>query len=320
MLPIVKELPSATIANLDNVVDLIRTELVRRRQSLSDAIAARDLYFRVSLVGNCNLNCPFCHNEGAPTSGIADPGFVERAMAAAREVGFARVQFTGGEPLLHKKVEVFVSRASSIFTDVGVTTNGTLLLLKLEKLIAFGITRIHISLQEEPLRDAGEHGEWGVPGWLTTVLQRGQEAAVNIRLNLPVPAHAMDDAFSFVRRMRTFGCDLKVFSVLPEGQFRGEHYPLEELKRKVRDENRQRRLMGVPGEVLLREYREPDGVRCKQCKEFRFCKEQSHSLRLGADGILRPCLATRRWDLPLREEEMRTQIEASALLAIDYTW
>lgn len=320
MLPILKELPADAIGDVDDILSMIRSELAWRRQSLRDAIAARDLYFRVSLVGNCNLNCPFCHNEGAPTSGRADLEFVEKAMAAAKEVGFTRVQFTGGEPLLHREVGVFVSRASSIFSDVGVTTNGTLLPLKLQRLIGSGISRIHISLQAEPLRNAGDNGEWGVPTWLASTLQQGEDAGVTIRLNLPVPAQAMDEAFSFIRRMRRFGCDLKVFSVLPEGQLRGESYPIDRLKGLVRDENNRRELLRVAGTIVLREYREPRGIRCGRCRDFRFCKEQSHSLRLGADGILRPCLATRSWDLPLREGEMRTQIEAGALLALDYTW
>jgi hypothetical protein len=48
--------------------------------------------------------------------------------------------------------------------------------------------------------------------------------------------------------------------------------------------------------------------------------EQSHSLRLGADLVLRPCLATRHWDAPLRASAINESVTEAALLALDYRW
>ena len=61
----------------------IHNRLAERGHTLNDAIAERSLYFRISLVGACNLSCPFCHNEGAPTTGKIKREDVDEAISCA---------------------------------------------------------------------------------------------------------------------------------------------------------------------------------------------------------------------------------------------
>ena len=56
-------------------------------------------------------------------------------FAAAVQVGFTRIQFTGGEPLLRPDVGAFVGLARRYEADVGVTTNRTYLPVRLEDLV-----------------------------------------------------------------------------------------------------------------------------------------------------------------------------------------
>jgi cyclic pyranopterin phosphate synthase len=312
--------PQADAVEKEAAIARIHQGLIARAQSLRAAIAYRELYFRVSLLGSCNLSCPFCHNEGAPTTGTADLGFVMKALRAALSVGFLRVQYTGGEPLLRRDIGTFVAHARKLYTDVGVTTNGVLIQERLPSLLDSGITRIHISLQAEELERWGTAQAWGTPQWLAPVLSLAADGRFRLRLNLPVPAEALDKAFRFLRALAPFGCDVKVFSILPEGSTSAQPYPLERLRFAVEEENQVRLAQGERGQILLREYREPSGFRCATCEDRHRCKESSHSLRLGADRILRPCLATRRWDTPLTEDNMEQQIQEAALLAIDYYW
>lgn len=289
-----------------------------RGKTLLEEIQDRSLYFRASLVGACNLHCPFCHNEGAPAVGRADLSFMEQALIAAFDVGFRRVQFTGGEPLLHPQVDKFVARARQIFDDVGITTNGTFIASRLAGLIEAQITRIHVSLQAEELEKWGNGGAWGVPEWLVGLLGLSAEGALKVRLNMPIPADKMDVGFRLLLELTRFGCDVKVFAILPEGDSALQEYPLNTLILAVKEENERRARLGKGGHILLRDFSLPKGIRCKTCVDYVRCKEQSRSLRLGSDRQLRPCLATRVWDSSLDVNDMYGQIYDAALLAVDY--
>ena len=302
------------------VLSEIRKRLEQSRTTLVEAIRQRDLYFRVSVVGGCNLSCAFCHNEGAPTKGTIDIEVAEKAIAAAVAVGFDRVQFTGGEPLLRRDIGDFVRMARRQVQDVGVTTNGTYLLRALDDLVGANITRIHVSLQTESLIEAGSAERWGIPEWLAPTIHRANEGAFSLRLNLPVPADCLDAAEDFLVQLGEHRCDVKAFSVLPEGSTANTPYPLTKLEDMVMRVNSIRQAANVSCEVFLRGFRPPEGVRCPTCRDRDRCKEQSHSLRLGADLILRPCLATRDWDMPMGESDLEDQIREATLLALDYRW
>jgi molybdenum cofactor biosynthesis enzyme MoaA len=302
------------------VMKEIDHRLVVSGSSLADAIQRRSLYFRISIIGTCNLSCKFCHNEGAPAKGRLTIESATRAIEAALRVGFRRVQFTGGEPLLHKEVGGFVGSARRLLEDVGVTTNGTFLQAKLPDLMSNGIHRIHVSLQTESLVEAGEGGVWGIPDFLAPALQHAGEGAYKLRLNLPVPADSLPASEHFLEALIPYGCDIQAFSILPEGSTASVPFPIEELEALVARANARRRELGSPAKVLLRGYRPPTGIRCPTCIDYDRCKEQSHSLRLGTDNILKPCLASRFWDAELDEGDLDRSIRDMARLALDYEW
>jgi len=302
-------------------LELIQAQLREQALSLAQAVEQRELYFRVSVVGTCNLSCTFCHNEGAPTHGKLALESFDRAVAAAVRVGFRRVQLTGGEPLLRPDIADFVSTARRHVSDVGVTTNGTYLPQRLGGLLDSGLSRLHVSLQTESLHDAGGSGEWTLPDWLQRTIEHTQGTGVNVRFNMPVPADSLVQAEPFLNLLTSRGIDVKVFSVLPEGEVRGEDYPLKQLEALVDRVNaRNEAMCGTEGRVFIRGFRPPSGLRCGTCAERIRCKEQSHSLRLGADLRLRPCLATRAWDSDFSQSDPDSSIREATLLALDYRW
>jgi molybdenum cofactor biosynthesis enzyme MoaA len=300
-------------------LETIRARLADADTTLREAILRRHLYFRVSVVGACNLGCSFCHNEGAPKTGKLNVDNAQIAFDSAARVGFERIQLTGGEPLLRPDIARFVYEARRSFSDVGVTTNGVYLPRRIEGMVEAGLTRLHVSLQTESLIDAGSVARWDVPKWLRPAIERANAAGVEVRVNLPVPADLLPQAEAFLAQLQGEGVSAKVFSVLPEGEA-GQStraYPvqdLEDLVQRARDPHR------PPASIVVRGYRPPAGLRCPTCSERARCKEQSHSLRLGADLVLRPCLATRRWDAGLDLGDPDRSIAEAATLAIDYTW
>ncbi len=312
--------PRASIEERTATLRKITDRLDASGTTLPAAIAQRNLYFRLSLVGACNLTCPFCHNEGAPARGRISRQLAFRAAKAAADVGFARIQLTGGEPLLHPEVGAIAAVVRQVLPNVGITTNGTLLEKKADEVFSAGISRLHVSLQVEPLRDAGKDGAWGVPTWLAPLLDRALSGSFVLQLNMPVPHDQILQAEAFLRLNVMSSVELKVFAVLPEGQTRAVVYPAEELARIVKVANGYRESLGHSGRVTLRGFDAPTGIRCSTCPDRGSCKEQSRSLRMGADGTLRPCLATRRWDSNPEDSNLIEQMTEAALFAIDYFW
>jgi len=160
-------------------------------------------------------------------------------------------------------------------------------------------------------------GGWSTPAWLAPILAYAGTGVFKLRLNLPIPADNLRQAEDFLPNLLK-DCDVLVFSILPEGRSGAATYPYTELEGMVERVNLHSDQSGLTGRVLLRGYKRPSGIRCSTCIDVDRCKEQSHSLRLGADNILRPCLATRTWDSLCSEEHILADIRDAALLAIDY--
>ncbi len=76
----------------------------------------------------CNLRCPFCHNASL----VVNLGQFEEtkeeevfALLAKRKGVLDGVAITGGEPLLHRDIDVFIDRIKALGFAVKLDTNGT---------------------------------------------------------------------------------------------------------------------------------------------------------------------------------------------------
>jgi GTP 3',8-cyclase len=114
---------------------------------------------RVSLTSRCQLRCWFCHNEGAVPphagEGHGQDGTeltAEQMLAAVGTLtgaGFARVQVSGGEPLLSPLARPFLEGLPVHDPDdytVTLVTNGLLLTRNLPWLAGTHLDRVKVSL------------------------------------------------------------------------------------------------------------------------------------------------------------------------------
>ncbi len=98
---------------------------------------------------DCNLACDYCTITPEMRTRPISPARVLSAMRTARESGFDRIAFTGGEPTIRKDLLGLLKAARSEgFTDVKVQTNGLLLASapNVARLIELGVTRVHVSI------------------------------------------------------------------------------------------------------------------------------------------------------------------------------
>src|SRR5947209_14575726 len=105
---------------------------------MEDHYGHRISYLRVSVTDRCNERCAYCMpgelHEWLPREGILSFEEMLRVVAVGAQLGVAKVRVTGGEPLTRRGVLNFVRDLAQVpgLTDIGVSTNGTLLSRKTE--------------------------------------------------------------------------------------------------------------------------------------------------------------------------------------------
>ncbi|MFQ5986465.1 MAG: GTP 3',8-cyclase MoaA [Thermoplasmata archaeon] len=109
---------------------------------------------RVSVTRRCNFSCIYCHNEGLgaikrpgdPHDEELAPEEIERVVRIAREFDFTSLHLTGGEAMVRPDLEEIVARSARHIPDVSLTTNGSMLAPRAERLREAGLRRVNISI------------------------------------------------------------------------------------------------------------------------------------------------------------------------------
>ncbi|MFZ5941293.1 MAG: GTP 3',8-cyclase MoaA [Bacteroidota bacterium] len=215
-------------------------------------------YLRISVTDRCNLRCTYCMpEEGVTLKNHRDILSFEEIMAvvgAGVKLGINKIRLTGGEPLVRKDIAGLVEQIirTEGITDVGLTTNGTLLRGLANELREAGLKRLNISLDT---LNSDKYTCITRKGRLDEVLE-GIETAIRlgfdpIKINFVRIRGVNEDDEALVREFcREKGLSLRLIRQMNLAE--GEFYPVE----------------GGSGGV------------CKVCNRFR----------LTADGYIVPCL------------------------------
>lgn len=315
-LPLVQN-RTVDLCDLRKLVEKIAVRLGTPRRSLRDCILERELYLRISVTGFCNYHCTFCHNEGGPRTGIISAGFVDMICNAACTVGFRRIQFTGGEPLLVDDIDAYIKIARHYFDDVGITTNGCFLGSRIESLLDAGLSRLHISLhsiRDDPaLTRCSEILES-----LESISQMCSSYGVRPTINVPVPPKDINLARLFLEGLRPRGFSVRLFTILSAADSNlPRSYYYSKLLELAETTNERGSGSDSPA-VSVRKFYRPSGLRCTNCPSRDQCNEGSRSLRVGVDTVLRPCLASRAWDISTKHGDLDEILTIASYLALDY--
>jgi len=137
-------------------------------------------YMRISVTDRCNERCAYClpHDiaiEWLPRGQILTFEEILRVARVATSLGVSKFRITGGEPLVRKNVTEFIGELNKLpgATDIGLSTNGTLLAPLAHRLRASGVRKVNISLDT---LDPKKYREISGQGQLADVLA-GIEAA-----------------------------------------------------------------------------------------------------------------------------------------------
>ncbi len=180
----------------------------------------RDL--RISITDRCNLRCVYCMPEEGvtflPRSEILTYEELARVARVAHGLGVTRVRITGGEPLVRRGLESFVTMLADIgFDDLSMTTNGIGFDRRAQGLADAGLRRVNFSC--DSLRPA-RFAEIRRSGELAAVLS-AMDAAERvglqpIKVNVVVLAGMNDDeVVDFATFARNTGRVVRFIEYMP---------------------------------------------------------------------------------------------------------
>jgi GTP 3',8-cyclase len=259
---------------------------------------------RVSLTDRCDLACVYCRpsrSDGYLEERLDDSSW-RFVMQGLHTAGVRRIRLTGGEPLLHPRVVERVAFIASLgFEDIALTTNGTRLERLAGALREAGLQRLTISLDS---LDPERFARITRGGDLAQVLA-GIDAACRVgfnelKINCVVLRTENDDELpSLTQWAWSKGITPRFIELMPiaEGaKIVGAHLvTANEMRDRLAD-------WLEPHEASVDPDRGPAKyVHAKHDRRFRvgfitgtsdtFC-DSCDRLRVAADGMLRPCLAT----------------------------
>jgi GTP 3',8-cyclase len=300
------------------------------RRSLAMYVAPPPRSVRISLTDRCDLACVYCRpsrSDGYLEERLDEPSW-HSMIEALHNAGVRRVRVTGGEPLLHPRVVEMVSYVASLgFEDIALTTNGTRLERLAAPLRAAGLMRLTVSI-DSLLPDRFRHVTRG--GDLHRVLA-GVAAALaagfsEMKLNCVVLRGENDDELESITEWAwARGITPRFIELMPIGEganIVGRHLvTAAEMREKLAE-------LLEPVEARVDADRGPAKyVRARRDPRLRvgfitgtsdtFC-ESCDRLRVAADGMLRPCLAT---DVGVSAKAVASTGDISLIVgAIDEAW
>ena len=264
-------------------------------------------YVRVSLTDACNFCCPYCRPEEITPESVKNLLTVDEWMTileAYHNLGVKAVRLTGGEPLLYPYLEELLGRIKETgwFQDISMTSNGSLLASRIDRLHDLGLDRVNISLDslDESVFDqcvGKTHQMDAVLAGIQAATQAGLKAVkINTVLSRPWSDEEVQQLLSHIQEWPVTWRFIEYMPFQGEA-FRGPTF--EEWMAQLE------RVSGGPLEAVDKTigfgpasyYRLSNGavIGCIFSMSNSYC-DSSNRVRLTSDGQMRLCL--------LRDQEM----------------
>ena len=282
---------------------------------MEDRFGHRINYLRVSITDRCNERCLYCMphelQEWLPRSEILNFDEITRLVRIASDLGVTKIRVTGGEPLVRQNVLHLFRQLSELtkITDIGISTNGSLLAKRLEHgetvartLVKCRVRTVNISLDTlDRQMYQSITGRDFLPQTLEGIAAAKEAGFERVKLNAVLMRGRNEDALSdLVRFARTENLLLRFIELMPvtttDVLTDANFLPVAEARRRLEWEFGP--LIPEPdfktnGPALY--YRFADSQQrvgfIGAMTNLHFC-ESCNKLRLTCEGNLRPCLGS----------------------------
>ena len=179
---------------------------------------------RVSLTDRCNLRCTYC----MPAEGLAWlPGedlltveeLTRLLRLAVTRLGITSIRFTGGEPLLYRRLEDVVAATAALAPrpEIALTTNGVGLAGRAQALAEAGLDRVNVSLDSlDRVRFAAITRRDRLNGVLDGLAAASAAGLGPIKVNAVLdPVSGLQDAGELLEFCVNHGYQLRVIEQMP---------------------------------------------------------------------------------------------------------
>lgn len=121
-----KEICEAVKFMIDEGILIMKNEAGQRKITIPVSPEPSLRYLLLNITDKCNLACKHCY-LGNSGSIEMNPGIFERTVSQFEEMGGIKLMISGGEPLLHSKLDDLLSIIPSFDLRIVVLSNGTLI-------------------------------------------------------------------------------------------------------------------------------------------------------------------------------------------------
>ncbi len=304
--------------------------------------------FRVSVVNHCNLNCFFCHNEGmenprdrgkGPVKGdeigpeALDADEVLKLINAYTGLGGKLLNITGGDSLLHPNIIEILENVEKNDSYLMLNTNAILADLLLDRPPIKNVDAVFASIhttQDDTFRNhlGGRSAGDALDGILAL-----KNHGYTVLTNTSVGSHNADDLANILDFTMGNGICCKFIAVIrakenpgvyEEGNWVGPTTMDDHIKKiggvklRTRDALGGRSTDYQVGEYSVTVKNVAAGRLftdfCDGCDLIDMCGEGIYGLRVGVDGLWKPCLLNPEKRKPVLKDESR---ESQILSIVD---
>jgi cyclic pyranopterin phosphate synthase len=263
-------------------------------------------YMRISVTDRCNERCAYClpHDvaiEWLPRGQILTYEEILRVARVSTTLGVTKFRITGGEPLVRRNVADFIAELNKLpgVTDIGLSTNATLLAPLARQLRAAGVRKVNISLDSlRPDRYRDLSGNGRLADCLAGIDAALAAGFPQVKLNAVMMKGKNDDeVFDLIEFASRKGVTLRFIELMPVSTsdvLTDDNFISSAHIRRIIE----RRFELVPVAEVLGNgpaiYYRAEGLPIRlgfigAMTNLHFC-DTCNKVRLTADGKLRPCL------------------------------
>lgn len=301
---------------------------IQEGKMLRDGYGRRIHYLRISVTDRCNLKCIYCHPpyelDYLRRSDICSFEELLLIAQAGLRLGIDKIRLTGGEVFLRRGIVTFLKELKALegLRELGITTNGTMLLPYLEVLKEIGIESLNISL--DTLSERLFYELTGSRRFFEVLegIHRAVEEGFKVKVNTVIIRGKNDgEIHSFIQHFLKKSVEVRFIEFMPLCGSNWKKNSLFSYEETVETIDRAFHLYPLPSSGTAKEFLLSDGnglrgrVGIIAAVTHSFCDACSR-LRLTANGELRPCLFSRRKVelLPLLRSDLSAEEKERELL------